>query len=141
VLIEKITACLTTWAKKSISFAGRAQLINSIIFGMYNYWATIFMLPKDVTGRITQLCRQFLWGGSPDSRRVPSISWATTCLLRKYGGYGVRNLTLWNQASIAKPIWVVATKKDNLWVKWVHGKYLKMQDWWTYHPPPDCNWY
>ena len=46
-----------------------------------------------------------------------------------------------NQASIAKLVWAVATKKDNLWVKWVHEKYLKTQDWWTYHPPPDCSWY
>ena len=34
-------------------------------------------------------------------------------------------LDIVNQASIAKLVWAVATKKDNLWVKWVHGKYLK----------------
>jgi len=28
-----------------------------------------------------------------------------------------------------------------LWVKWVHGKYLKQQDWWDYQAPFDCSWY
>ncbi|KAJ8450523.1 hypothetical protein Cgig2_020160 [Carnegiea gigantea] len=32
-------------------------------------------------------------------------------------------------------------KKDNLWVKWVHGKYLRETSWWIYQFPPDCNWY
>ena len=83
------------------------------------------MLPKEVTEKVTKLCRQFVWGGSPDSRRIPPISWSTTCLPRKYGGYGIKNMALWNLASVAKLVWAVATKKDNLWVKWVHEKYLK----------------
>ena len=37
ILIDKITTRLTTWATKSISFAGRAQLLNFAIFGMYIY--------------------------------------------------------------------------------------------------------
>jgi len=36
-----------------------------------------------------------------------------------------RNLAAWNTASIAKLVWMVALKKDIMWVKWVHGKYLK----------------
>jgi len=32
-------------------------------------------------------------------------------------------------------------KKDVLWVKWVHGRYLKDKAWWNYHPPADCSWY
>ncbi|KAJ8427433.1 hypothetical protein Cgig2_005277 [Carnegiea gigantea] len=35
----------------------------------------------------------------------------------------------------------VALKKDNLWVKWVHGRYLKQQEWRAYKAPPDCSWY
>ena len=42
---------------------------------------------------------------------------------------------------MAKIVWVVALKKDSLWVKWVHGKYIKHNDWVGYRAPPDCSWY
>lgn len=42
---------------------------------------------------------------------------------------------------MAKVIWAVASKQDILWVKWVHGRYLKGKSWWEYTPKPDCNWY
>ncbi|KAJ8432379.1 LOW QUALITY PROTEIN: hypothetical protein Cgig2_021913 [Carnegiea gigantea] len=45
ILMEKILGKIRLWSTKSISFTGRAQLLNSIIFGMYNYWAKIFILP------------------------------------------------------------------------------------------------
>ena len=35
----------------------------------------------------------------------------------------------------------MALKKDNLWVKWIHGKYLREQQWPSYNHPPDCSWY
>ena len=62
-LVEKITARVHTWATKSLSFAGRATLINSVIFGMFNYWASIFLLPQMVLDSITSICRNFLWRG------------------------------------------------------------------------------
>lgn len=60
---------------------------------------------------------------------------------RKYGGLGIKDFQAWNKAKIAKPVWAVATKKDILWLKWVHEKYLKGIDLREYTPPKDCLWY
>ena len=62
-LVEKIMGKIRLWATKSISFAGRAQLLNSVVFGMINYWATIFILPKEVIDQLNQLCRNYLCRG------------------------------------------------------------------------------
>jgi len=40
------------------------MLINTVIFAMVSYWASIFILPAEVIDFITQLCRNFLWNGS-----------------------------------------------------------------------------
>jgi len=104
---------------------------------MFNYWASMFLLPQNVIDKLTALCRNFLWGGTEDHTRVPHVSWATTCKAKKYGGAGIKDLTSWNKATIAKLVWAIATKKDSLWVKWVHGRYLKHKDWWDYSPPLD----
>ena len=56
-LVEKISARVHTWPIRKISFVEGAVLINSVVFGMFNYWASIFMLPKEVTDKITKMCR------------------------------------------------------------------------------------
>jgi len=60
-----------------------------------------------------------------DYQKSLFISWSTTRTPKKYGGVGLKNLGTWNKASIAKIIWAIAEKKDLLWVKWVHGRYVK----------------
>ncbi|KAJ8440382.1 LOW QUALITY PROTEIN: hypothetical protein Cgig2_019371 [Carnegiea gigantea] len=62
-LLEKIRARVRTWTTKHLSFAGRAMLINSAIFGMINYWASIFIIPHSVIESLTKICKNFLWGG------------------------------------------------------------------------------
>ena len=79
-------------------------------------------------------------GGHQDYKVTPLIAWENTCTPRKYGGLGLKNFIAWNKARIAKLIWSIAQKKDILWVKWVHERYLKQQDW-SYQQPSECSWY
>ncbi|KAJ8424186.1 hypothetical protein Cgig2_033664 [Carnegiea gigantea] len=74
-LVEKITAKMKIWASRSLLNAGKVVLINSVVFGMFNYRASIFMLPTEVVSKITQLYRNYLWGGIEEFHRVPLISW------------------------------------------------------------------
>jgi len=120
-LVDKIVAKARTWAIINIYFAGRAMLINSVIFGLVNYWATIFLLPSEVIERITQICRNFLWSGTDAYKRILPISW---CF----------------KAMIAKLVWAISSKKDVLWVRWMHGRSLKHQSWWDHIPAYDSSW-
>jgi len=95
---------------------------------MYSFWASIFIVPKKVIDQVNQLCRNYLWEGNVDFKRPPFILWTTAYTPRKYGGIGLKNLAAWNKASIAKLVWYIALKKDMLWVKWVHGRYLKQKE-------------
>ena len=56
-------------------------------------------------------------------------------------GVGLKNLEAWNKAWIAKLVWEIAKKKDNLWIRWVHGKYLINKDWCDYTIMNDLCWY
>jgi len=73
-LVERITGKITTWASRHISYAGRLVLVNSVLFGIFNFWAQVFMLPQAVIDKVTQLCRNFIWGGEGGCRRVPYVS-------------------------------------------------------------------
>ena len=67
-LVEKISGKITTWSSRHISYAARAVLVNTVLFGMLNFWAQIFILPQEVVDQITQLCRNFLWEGGRYSK-------------------------------------------------------------------------
>ena len=74
-------------------------------------------------------------------QRSPFMSWSTTCTPKMYGGVSLKNLGAWNKAIVAKIVWAIVEKKDLLWIKWVHGRYLRNQDWSDYQALPDCSWY
>ena len=112
-MVKKIPARMQTWATRSLSFAGRATLINSVIFGMYIYLASIFILPNAVLEQLTQVCRNYLWSRYEEYKKSPS-SWFNTCLPKKQGGLGFKDFAIWNKASIAKLVRVIAKKKDLL---------------------------
>ena len=140
-LVDKMTARIHTWATRNISYAGRLVLINTVLFGIFNYWASIFLLPQEVIDRLTKVSRNFLWFGSEEFKHPPFLSWKQSCHTKATGGLGIKDYAAWNKATIARLVWDIARKKDNLWVKWIHGRYLRGKDWWDYSPPPDSSWY
>ncbi|PKI44067.1 hypothetical protein CRG98_035529 [Punica granatum] len=59
-LTERILKRIRSWSVKHLSYAGRVQLINSVLFSMANYWCTHFILPKKVVKLVQQQCKSFL---------------------------------------------------------------------------------
>lgn len=53
-----------------LSYAGRLQLIKSVLFGIQLYWCQIFVMPKKVLKEIQRICRVFLWIGQ-DVIQIP----------------------------------------------------------------------
>ena len=45
-LIAKIRARFLSWTSKALDFAGRLQLINSVIASITNFWCSSFSLPQ-----------------------------------------------------------------------------------------------
>ena len=131
-LLEKITTRVQIWASRNLSFAGRAVLINNVLFGMFTYCASIFILPYQVIDNLSRICRNGLWRGSAESRIIPHVAWYQVCLSKTQGGLRLKDHNAWNKALIGKLVSIVAYKKDILWVKWIHGRYMKNQAWWDY---------
>ncbi|XP_062102955.1 uncharacterized protein LOC133813944 [Humulus lupulus] len=63
-ILKKIKLRLHTWASRHLSYAGRTQLITSVLLGLRNYWMNIFLL-------------WFLWGnnGTRSGASNPSLDW------------------------------------------------------------------
>ncbi|KAG9140597.1 hypothetical protein Leryth_025954 [Lithospermum erythrorhizon] len=75
VLIEKVTGKIESWENQYLSFAGRVVLINTVIFGIINYWCQSLCLPVEVVDKLKEIMRLFLWKGKPHERFLPKVSW------------------------------------------------------------------
>lgn len=79
-LVEKIACRFRGWAVKSLSFADRAQLIASLIYGTVNFWMSTFMISSGCIQKIESICSSFLWSGNIESGRGAKVSLSNVCV-------------------------------------------------------------
>ncbi|KAL0407933.1 UNVERIFIED_CONTAM: putative mitochondrial protein [Sesamum radiatum] len=128
-LVDRIAHCISKWTAKSLSIAGRLELISSVIQGVECFWLQCFLLPAAVIDKIHRRCRNFLW----NSKRAP-VAWDEICHPKEEGGLGIRHIQSWNVALLARVLWNVHRKADTLWVKWVNEVYLRGISLWDWQP-------
>ncbi|XP_062093759.1 uncharacterized protein LOC133799776 [Humulus lupulus] len=141
MILDKLNKNLNCWASKNLSFAGRAQLIHSVLLGIRNFWMSIFILPFKITAAIDKSCRDFLWGSNGNRSKLHIPSWEKVCLPKKLGGIGFREGKKWNMALMAKFLWAISNKQDCLWVRWINSIYLKEQSIWNIPIKQEMSWY
>lgn len=104
-IIDNIKRKLARWSTKTLSYAGRLQLINSVLFHTQVYWSSVVALPVSILKTIESLCRNFLWkgcDGSNEKRGMTLVAWQKVCVPRNEGGLGVKQLRTWNEAAMTK---------------------------------------
>ncbi|GJW96848.1 RNA-directed DNA polymerase, eukaryota, reverse transcriptase zinc-binding domain protein, partial [Tanacetum coccineum] len=50
-----------SWKNKCLSYAGRLQLVASVLESIHVYWAIVFVLPQTVIDEINSILKGFLW--------------------------------------------------------------------------------
>nr|XP_009631241.1 uncharacterized protein LOC104121050 [Nicotiana tomentosiformis]XP_016498566.1 PREDICTED: uncharacterized protein LOC107817282 [Nicotiana tabacum] len=60
-LVDKIMARISSWTSKKLSYAGKIQLVQHVIFGIQAYWVQIFIIPAKVVKAIDAYCRSYVW--------------------------------------------------------------------------------
>nr|GEV86782.1 hypothetical protein [Tanacetum cinerariifolium] len=141
-LIEKVQSHITNWKNKSLSEAGRLQLIQSVIGSMHVYWASVFILPSHILLNIEQLMRSFLWCQGPMVKGKAKVAWEVVCLPKNKGGLALRRLDCFNKAIMISHIWNLLSLKESLWVKWIHVYKLKGRSFWevSFHGNMTWGW-
>lgn len=139
-LVDNIKCRFTSWSARRLSFAGRLQLIQSVIYSTINFWASIFILPKKCIEALEQLCNAFLWKGAMGSANGAKISWDSCCTPKESGGLGLRRLAYWNKVLGLKLIWLLFSSAGSLWVSWVKANLLQGRNFWTFDNRDSGSW-
>ncbi|XP_073313562.1 uncharacterized protein [Primulina huaijiensis] len=126
-LVDTISTKISSWPRHSLSYAGKLELIRSVVQGIECFWLSILPLPSCIIDAIYSLCRKFVW-----PTKHPPIAWHTLCKPIEAGGLGLKNLKAWNKALLAKTLWNIHNKKDSLWIKWINHEYSHVPNVWSW---------
>lgn len=140
-LVHRICHKIETWTCRFLRFAGRAQLLRVVIFGIQSFWAMYLFLPKKVLKQIISLAAKFLWGGKLSGTCHYKVSWKQCCLGKHEGGLGIKDPLEWNKAAILYQTWRLSQpNSSSLWTKWVHNSLFRSKPFWTANYPSACPW-
>lgn len=117
--IDRITSKLHSWTVKFLSFAGKVKMIYSVIYGMVNFWSSVFVLPKWFYAKVDSLCSGFLWKNCTTSASGARVSWLNICKPKSEGGLGIRQLEEFELVFRLKRAWMFFTGSGSLWVPWL----------------------
>ncbi|XP_060185254.1 uncharacterized protein LOC132614743 [Lycium barbarum] len=137
---QRMVARISSWTAKKLSYAGRTQLVQTVLFGIQAYWAQLFKIPIKVLKTIEAFCRSYIWSGENVITKRALVAWERMCTPKSVGGLILINLKLWNKVATAQNHWDLAHKTDKLWVRWIHSYYIKGQQLDTIPIPQHATW-
>ena len=138
-LIHTLDSAIQSWMGKHLSYAGRLELLKSVLYGIIQFWLNIFLVPDTVIKQIICLCRNFLWTGTASRNKSALVAWCMVCLPKDEGGLGFFDLRARNNSFLAKHIWNIHLKADSIWIQWIHHYYIRSQTFWDTEAHPNSS--
>ncbi|KAL2251988.1 UNVERIFIED_CONTAM: Retrovirus-related Pol polyprotein from type-1 retrotransposable element R2 [Sesamum indicum] len=130
-LLSKIDAHITGWEGISLSYAGRVQIIKSVLSTLSLYWASAFILPKAVIKEVEKRLRTFLWKGT-SMTGYAKLAWKDVCKPVEEGGLGIKDIGILNRALMTKKLCdIIRCDRTSIWVEWLQHGRLRNNSIWT----------
>lgn len=130
-LIARIRTRIASWTARHLTFAGRLQLIGSVLYSITNFWMSAYRLSNQCIQEINSICVAFLWPGLVLSTQKAKVAWADVCKPKDEGGLGLKNLLEANRVSCLKLIWHLLSGISSLWVKWIWKYLIRKISFWS----------
>ncbi|XP_059659059.1 uncharacterized protein LOC132305435 [Cornus florida] len=127
LLVSIITHKIRNWTSRSLSYASRLQLINSVLVSTQNYWYNIFILPKGVIDELNKIFGRFLWSGPEMKSSGSKVAWSRVCSPKSAGGLGIPNLEIANKVGIIRFIWDILKEDTNRFHALGVGGFLQLR--------------
>jgi hypothetical protein len=126
--VERVLERIKGWKEKLLSIGGKEILIKAILQAIPVYAMSVFLLPKNICKKITNVISQFWWGDDDQGRKMHWYAWWKMCFPKKEGGMGFRDLHSFNLAMLAKQVWRLIDAPDSLCARVLKAKYYPHTD-------------
>ena len=114
---QRVWKRMQGWEGKLLSQAGREILIKSVIQAIPTYTMGCFKLPSTLCHEIEIMVRKFWWGQRGGRRKIHWVRWDDLCRQKNDGGMGFKDLTLFNEAMLAKLAWRLLHDDNSLFFR------------------------
>ena len=124
------------WSSRSLSFAGRIELIKSVVSSYFIYWTQSYKLPLSVCRNLESLVAKFIWKGN-----LHGCSWSNLCTPKSEEGVGIRRIHDVCTAASLKLVWHCCTS-NSLWAEWMSKAHFSNSSIWDapIHPMSSGTW-
>ncbi|XP_028776836.1 uncharacterized protein LOC114733531 [Neltuma alba] len=127
-VLDKMDSRLSRWKASHLSLAARNTLVASVVSAIPSYAMQTCSLPLGMCEDIDRKCRSFLWGCTPQARKMHLVAWEDVCRRKEDGGLGLRTARKQNDAFMTKLGWGLIKRRDALWVRFLREKYKCGED-------------
>lgn len=83
-----------------------------------------FAIPESILNEIEGLCRNFFWGQRREERKTAWVAWDKLYGAKKEGGMGMRNMSVFNKALVAKQAWRLVNYRTSFVARVLKQKYF-----------------
>lgn len=105
---------------------GGLVLTNSSLSNLPIYTMGIFLLHEGTHQQMDTIHSQFFWRGDCSKLKYHMVKWENVCLPKDFGGLGVLNTRLMNEALLAKWIWRIRSNRvEDLCCQLLRAKYMR----------------
>ncbi|XP_074318726.1 uncharacterized protein LOC141655551 [Silene latifolia] len=118
------TNIIGSCSSQHLSYAGRIQVLNSMVFGLNNFWCTSLFLPRAICDAIAKLSRDIFWGRLENTRKLVFKAWHSICAPWDEGGFQVKAADVWNKAAMLKWLWNLEHQQGAIWMSWIQNYFL-----------------
>ena len=84
--LSRIRGKLAGWKAKSLTFAGKIILIQTVLQAIPSYLLSNGWVPEYVLDNIEKEFRSFLWNGGESGRYLSLVQWEKLCHQTRLGG-------------------------------------------------------
>ena len=121
---ERVWHKLQGWKERLLSQASKEVLLKVVVQAIPTFAMSCFKLPTGLIQDIEKLIRKFLWGQSGDQCKIHWKNWETLCKPKALGGMRFKDLEKFNEAMVAKQMWMLLTNHTSLFYKVFQAKYF-----------------
>ncbi|KAK3225296.1 hypothetical protein Dsin_005158 [Dipteronia sinensis] len=121
---DRIWNKLKGWWQMLFSIEAKEVLLKAVVQYIPTYSMSLFRIPKGLIKDIHRLCAKFWWGSTDTERKLHWCSWSKLCESKDNGGYGFKDLSLFNQAMLAKQCWRLIKYPNSLAARVIKGRYF-----------------
>ncbi|KAL9683999.1 hypothetical protein QQ045_021430 [Rhodiola kirilowii] len=136
-IIGQIWKKLQGWKEKTLSLARKEVLSKAVVQAMPTYAMSCFKIPDTLIKRIVSMISNYWWNNSKEGRGIYWCSYGKLCKDKMEGGVGFKELSSFNDALLAKQIWMMMEKPDSMMNRLLKEKFLDHR----FKEPGDWLWF